>query len=90
LQASLRGEKFRIQKQEIIKMQTNPTLNPWPQSRLMLLDGQPCEYYGVVITAYQVVDGAGHLVTGCNTREEADVIRDRYASSYPKQTFHIT
>jgi nickel-dependent lactate racemase len=69
----------------------NPALNPWPRPKLMLLDSEPCEYpVGVIITAYQVVDGAGNQVTGCNSRAEAEQIRNRYADQYPKQTFYIT
>lgn len=57
----------------------------------MLLDAEPCEYpAGVVITAFSVVDGAGNLVTGCNTKAQAQAIRDRYAARYPKQTFYVT
>lgn len=56
----------------------------------MLLDAEPCEYpAGVVITAFQVVDGAGNQVTGCNSLAEADAIRARYAARYKKQTFYV-
>jgi hypothetical protein len=58
--------------------------------KLSLLDGEPETFhYGLVITAYTIINGKSETVDHATSKQEAKDKCDAYAAKYPNSTFHI-